>query len=72
MKKLFIPFAAVALMAVSCAKDYACTCTSDGTSTTGATYKKVTKKWMKNQGCVSSTYTTNNVTWTEECVIEKK
>ena len=72
MKKLFIPFAAVALLAVSCAKDYACTCTTNGVSTTGATYKKVTKKWMKDQGCVSSSITSNNVTVTEECKIEKK
>ncbi len=74
MKKLFIPLAAVALMAVSCAKDYACVCTTQGVTDTSPTvYKKVTKKWMKNTyGCVS--FTTNNGTTTTEttCEIEKK
>jgi hypothetical protein len=73
MKKLFIPMFAVAVLAVSCKKDYACSCTYNGTTITGPTYKKVTKKWMKDtQQCVSYSETEDNVTYNVECEIEKK
>jgi hypothetical protein len=74
MKKAIIPFAAFALMAVSCAKDYACVCTTLGeTDTTPTIVKKVTKRWMKNEyGCVSYTDVSDGVSVETTCEIEKK
>ena len=74
MKKLFIPMFAVAVLAVSCKKDYACVCTVGGvTDATPTVYKGVTKKWMKNTaGCVSYTETYLDETVSVECEIEKK
>jgi hypothetical protein len=85
MKKMILPFAAVALIAASCGKDYACMCSVNGVSDAAnyRVYKKVTKKWMKdNDYCVSDTYTDYQwdsntgqqtaVQTTRECTIEKK
>jgi hypothetical protein len=82
MKKLIIPFFALALLTASCAKDYSCKCvetfTVDGVvvltqTDNGPTYEKVTKKWMKNTaGCVSFTETDGNETFTSTCEIEKQ
>ena len=82
MKKLIIPFFALALLTASCAKDYSCKCIEteavggvviDTDIDNSPTYQKVTKKWMKNTyGCVSSTSTVGDVTYTSECEIEKQ
>ena len=74
MKKILLPFVAVAILAGSCAKDYACVCTSGGvTDTTPYVYKKVTKRWMKNErGCVSYTDVQDGVSVETTCEIEKQ
>jgi hypothetical protein len=74
MKKILLPFVAIALLAGSCAKDYACVCTTGGeTDTTPAVFKKVTKTWMKNEaGCVSYTDVEDGVSVETTCEIEKK
>jgi hypothetical protein len=53
----------VAIAITSCKKDRVCECTTtstDGisvTDTDNTTYKKVTKRWMRNhEGCVSKEY----------------
>ncbi len=59
MKKLAILFFGIALTAVSCSKDYTCTCKSTytgntNTETNTTTFKGVTKSFVKNEaGCVS-------------------
>ena len=82
MKKLIIPFFALALLTTSCAKDYSCKCVE--TITLGGvvvstdtynspTYQKVTKRWMKNTAeCVSTTETEGTETYTSVCEIEKQ
>ena len=81
MKKLIIPFFALALLTASCAKDYSCKCIQTeavggvvvNTALYNSTYQKVTKKWMKNTAqCVSSTYTVGDVTYATDCEIEKQ
>ncbi len=60
MKKLFVLIFGVALTAVSCTKDYTCTCkyyssaTDTDPNVSSVTYKKVTKSFVKNEAqCVS-------------------
>lgn len=82
MKKLIIPFFALALLTASCAKDYSCKCVEtltvggvvvDTDTDNSPTYQKVTKKWMKNTaGCVSTTQTVGDETFTSTCEIEKQ
>lgn len=82
MKKLIIPFFALALLTASCAKDYSCKCIETITvggvaistdTNNSPTYQKVTKKWMKNTaGCVSTTETVGTETYTSVCEIEKQ
>jgi hypothetical protein len=82
MKKLIIPFFALALLTASCAKDYSCKCVEtlsvagvvvNTDTNNGPTYQKVTKRWMKNTaGCVSSTETDGDETYTSTCEIEKQ
>ena len=82
MKKLIIPFFALALLTASCAKDYSCKCVEtitvggvviDTDTNNSPTYQKVTKRWMKNTaGCVSTTETVGDETYTSVCEIEKQ
>ncbi len=82
MKKIIIPFFTLALLTASCAKDYSCKCVEtytvggvvvDTDTYIGPTYQKVTKRWMKNtEGCVSSTETDGDETYTSTCEIEKQ
>jgi hypothetical protein len=78
MKKLFVLIFGVALTAVSCTKDYTCTCKSTETGDTDVdtdivTYKGVTKSFVKNsEECVSfeSKDEKGAVDYKRECTID--
>jgi hypothetical protein len=76
MKKIIVlPAFILALGLVSCKKDYKCTCTTTGGSSTGTaqvtTMVGVSKKAAK-ANCVSSTWTSSSGTaYTETCTLSK-
>jgi hypothetical protein len=72
MKKVLLVAVAGMFVLASCKKDRTCECTTLGvTDKSNYEYKKVTKKFMKeNKDCVSYVYTEDNKSVTTECKIK--